>query len=76
MYKQKYKGQCLCGEIRYEVCKIEKQMAHCHCSMCRKFHGAAFATYGEAKVENFKWLQGVDFIKSYLLSKPLMILAK
>ncbi len=38
-------------------------MAHCHCSMCRKFHGAAFSTYGEAKIENFKWLQGEGFLK-------------
>jgi hypothetical protein len=66
MSKQEYKGQCLCGEIKYQVSKIEQRMAHCHCTMCRKFHGAAFSTYGEAKVENFKWLQGKDFLKSYL----------
>jgi len=41
-------------------------MAHCHCTMCRKFHGAAFSTYGEVKVENFCWLQGEEFLKKYL----------
>lgn len=33
--------------------------------MCRKFHGAAFATYGEAKRENFHWLEGKDLLQSY-----------
>ena len=61
-----YKGQCLCGSIKYAVDQIEPRMAHCHCSMCRKFHGAAFATYGEAKTNSFHWLEGKEFLKSYL----------
>ncbi len=40
-----YKGECLCGSIKYEVDEIEAQMGHCHCTMCRKFSGAAFTTY-------------------------------
>jgi len=61
-------GQCLCGSIKYEVDQLEPHMGHCHCSMCRKFHGAAFATFGEAKNENFRWLQGVDLLSSYVAS--------
>jgi len=41
-------------------------MAHCHCTMCRKFHGAAFATFGEALVEDFRWLSGEEKLKEYL----------
>ena len=59
-------GQCLCGSIKYEVTKIEDRMGHCHCSMCRKFHGAAFATLGEAKSENFRWVSGENLLKSYV----------
>jgi hypothetical protein len=33
--------------------------------MCRKFHGAAFATFGEARRENFRWLSGEESLKSY-----------
>jgi hypothetical protein len=33
--------------------------------MCRKFHGAAFATYGEVKSENFRWLAGEKNIAVY-----------
>jgi hypothetical protein len=61
-----YKGQCLCGSIKYEVDEIETQMAHCHCEMCRKFHGAAFSTYGEARTENFRWVAGESQLKTYL----------
>ncbi|MGB1090483.1 MAG: GFA family protein [Oceanobacter sp.] len=61
-----YFGSCLCGSIKYSVSHIEERMAHCHCSMCRKFHGAAFSTYGEAKKSNFNWLFGEELIKEYL----------
>ena len=43
-------------------------MAHCHCSMCRKHTGAALATYGEAKKENFRWNKGTELLESYVAS--------
>lgn len=58
-------GQCLCGSIQYEVDRIEPNMGHCHCSMCRKFHGAAFATFGEALKENFRWIKGEALLVNY-----------
>ena len=38
-------GGCLCGAVRYSIATTLKRITHCHCSMCRKQHGAAFATY-------------------------------
>ena len=61
----KYRGQCLCGEVKYEVERLTPSMGHCHCSMCRKFHGAAFATFGEAASEHFHWTKGESCLKSY-----------
>lgn len=58
-------GQCLCGAVAYDVKKLEPAMGHCHCSMCRKFHGAAFATFGEAKAENFCWTRGEELLSEY-----------
>jgi len=60
-----YLGSCLCGSVKYSVEKIEKEMAHCHCTMCRKFHGAEFATFGEAATENFRWLAGKETLQEY-----------
>jgi hypothetical protein len=38
-------GSCLCGAVHYRVAGDFDRVTHCHCSMCRKSHGAAFATY-------------------------------
>lgn len=38
-------GSGLCGSVRYRVEGGFDRVTHCHCSMCRKSHGAAFATY-------------------------------
>lgn len=40
-----HQGSCLCGAVTYQVCGPLKAVTHCHCSKCRKSHGAAFATY-------------------------------
>lgn len=37
-------GGCLCGSIRFEIAAPLTFAEHCHCSMCRKAHGAAFST--------------------------------
>ena len=63
-----YRGQCLCGAIKYEVDKIKSKIGHCHCSMCRKFHGAAFSTFGEANVNDFRWIEGKNQLKNYVAS--------
>lgn len=36
--------------------------------MCRKFHGAAFATFGESLKSNFHWIEGENLLKSYVAS--------
>jgi hypothetical protein len=33
--------------------------------MCRKFHGAAYATIAEARRQHFRWTSGADLIKGY-----------
>ena len=50
------KGSCLCGAVVYQVRRFYPEIANCHCGMCRKFHGAAFATYGKVQVEDLQWL--------------------
>lgn len=65
IFEQPIKGSCLCGEIEFEVTQIEARIGHCHCSMCRKFHGAAFSTFAEAKPQFFQWLRGEAALKTY-----------
>ena len=51
-------GSCLCGGISWQVSGALSQMSHCHCSMCRKAHGSAFATYAVVRGQDFRWLSG------------------
>lgn len=51
-------GTCLCGAQRYELGGPLSMMLHCHCSMCRKHHGAVFATFVAGPHTAFRWLQG------------------
>ena len=59
------KGSCLCGTITYKVKELDGHAGNCHCSMCRKFHGAAFATYASAAAENFLWLSGEENLEIF-----------
>ena len=52
------RGGCLCGAMRYEVDGPLFDVSNCHCSMCRRFHGAAFSTYARVDARDFRWLQG------------------
>jgi hypothetical protein len=63
-----FEGACLCGEIRYRVDGEIEEFSHCHCSMCRQIHGAAFGTYAGVKSTGFRWLSGVSKVKSYTSS--------
>lgn len=60
-----YVGGCLCGGVRYVATSIHPNMAHCHCSMCRKFHGAVFATFASVPEADFTWVQGEALLSTY-----------
>jgi hypothetical protein len=66
MHNKWYQGSCLCGELTFQVRNIQDRIGHCHCRMCRKFHGAAFSTYGEVAQNDFEWTKGEKFISTYL----------
>ena len=58
-------GSCFCQTVRYEVSGPFDSMMSCHCSLCRKHHGAAFATYISAPTERFRWVAGEDALLEY-----------
>jgi hypothetical protein len=51
-------GGCLCGAIRFEVELPSKWCAHCHCSMCRRAHGAAYVTWVGFRADQFRVVAG------------------
>jgi hypothetical protein len=38
-------AQCFCGEVTLEATLPSLWVAHCHCGLCRRAHGAAFVTW-------------------------------
>jgi hypothetical protein len=65
------RGSCLCGTLRYEIDAPFQQMMHCHCSMCRKHHGAPFATYATAPVDALRWRAGEEALAQYRSSEQV-----
>ena len=59
------RGSCLCGRIAYQISKPLEVIEHCHCSMCRKSHGAAFATDAIVLREDFRWVRGESDLARY-----------
>ena len=51
------RGSCLCGTVRFEVEPPALFCAHCHCSMCRRAHGAGYVTWAGVPYARF-WLVG------------------
>ncbi len=64
-------GECLCGSVRYVVKGDIGEVSHCHCSMCRRIHGAAFGTYGAVTRDSFCWLSGSELVQVYRSSESV-----
>jgi hypothetical protein len=60
-----YKGSCLCGEVKYEILNEPKKVSHCHCTMCKKQHGAAFATYASLLKDDLVYTAGLSALVTY-----------
>ena len=68
--KSKVAGSCLCGQVRFEAALgPDNWMEHCHCSMCRKAHGAASVTWIDLPVGDFRWTAGESELVRYRSSK-------
>jgi len=61
-------GSCLCGGVRYEIDGPLDDARNCHCSMCRKAHGAAFRSRASVKAREFRWTRGEELITWYVSS--------
>ena len=62
------RGSCLCRGVQFEIDGQVSSMTDCHCSMCRKAHGASFATWVTAGTDEFRWVAGEELITRYSAS--------
>ena len=62
-------GGCLCGAVSYSLRFPSKWCAHCHCSMCRRAHGAGYVTWVGFESDKFTLRTG-DHHLSWFESSP------
>ncbi len=60
-----FEGSCLCGGVRYRFFGPPGGMWHCHCTDCRKAHGAAFASSVQVARGRFSVVAGEDLLRTY-----------
>ena len=58
-------ASCLCGGVKFEINGPLVAPSNCHCTMCRKQHGAAFRSRARVAISDFKWVQGEDLVTFY-----------
>ena len=63
------RGFCECRSVRFEVDGEINDFSHCHCSQCRRLHGAAYATFAGVARDQFRYVSGRDVIRSYSSSE-------
>ena len=59
------KGQCLCEKIKFEFDERDEIAMNCHCSVCRRSHGSAYATQLLSSKKSLKITQGKEYLKEY-----------
>jgi hypothetical protein len=58
-------GQCLCGQVGYEVADAFRYALNCHCSQCRRTTGAAFKPLAGIERAHLSLSRGQDRILQY-----------
>ncbi|MBM7062548.1 GFA family protein [Pseudomonas sp. UL073] len=51
-------GGCHCGSLRYQFSAPLRDIAHCHCSVCRRVSGGLITTWLSVPLETFIWSAG------------------
>ncbi|HBZ93151.1 GFA family protein [Pseudomonas sp. UBA7530] len=53
-----HQGGCQCGALRYLIAAPLTDIAHCHCSICRRSSGGILTTWATVPRQAFHWLRG------------------
>ena len=58
-------GFCECRRVRFEVDGEINDFSHCHCSQCRRLHGAAYASFAGVSRGQFRYISGEGDVSRY-----------
>jgi len=62
-------GACLCGALRFRIELPTLFCVHCHCSMCRRSHGAGYVTWFAVSRKQFRIEAGAEHMHRYASSE-------
>jgi len=65
------RGSCLCGGVQYSVDGPAQRLNYCHCRMCQKAHGTAFAPYVRVAKTAFTFTAGAELVASFQSSADI-----
>lgn len=60
-----YQASCLCGGVQVKITGEISSIIHCHCSLCRKSSGTAYATNGFVQSSDFHINKGQALLHSF-----------
>lgn len=60
-----YSASCLCKSVKLTIKGSIFNIIHCHCSLCRKSSGTAYATNGFVNAADLDIVEGADCISAY-----------
>jgi len=69
MSQGRVSGSCLCGAVEFHVELPTLFCGHCHCSICRRNHGAAYVTWFGVLYEQFEIDKGIDVLVRHASSE-------
>ena len=58
-------GSCFCGEVAFTVELPTQFCGHCHCTMCRRAHGAGYVTWFAIPLERFELEKGQESLRRF-----------
>jgi hypothetical protein len=58
-------GFCECRGIQFEIDDEINDFSHCHCSQCRRLHGAACATFAGVRRDKMHYTSGSELLAGY-----------
>lgn len=64
-------GRCACGSIRYSIAMPAREILHCHCTICRRIHGAVFASFASVPRDAVDITAGREFLTEFASSRDV-----
>jgi hypothetical protein len=58
-------GGCLCGGVRFRITGKLGPVAYCHCKMCQRASGSAFAANAPVRIRYFELGSGAELVCEY-----------